>query len=247
MNTYIRLVSHLAGRDCASFGLRIEYDMTDQLPKIKAVCFDLDGLMFNTENVFYVSSEVLLKRRGMQMSKEVMDVMLGRRPLESFRAFCDYLGIDEEPADLLRESRVIFHEMLDDHLRPMTGLFELLNLIESKPLPKAVATSSPQDYLEDIFNRFKLLPRFPIRLTAESVTHGKPHPEIYLKAAEQMGVAPENMLVLEDSETGSRAAAAAGAFIVSIPHEHTAGHDFGMSKYVASSLNDPFILRLIAD
>ena len=82
--------------------------------------------MFNTEDVFYVSADVLLKRRGMRMSKGAMDAMLGRRPLESFRAFCDYLGLNEEPADLLAESRVIFHEMLGEHLKPMPGLFDLL-------------------------------------------------------------------------------------------------------------------------
>src|SRR5436190_16673237 len=109
--------------------------MTENLPQIQAVCFDLDGLMFNTEDVFYVSAEVLLQRRGLQMSKGAMDVMLGRRPLESFRAFCDYLGLKEEPADLLAESRVVFHEMLPEHLQPMPGLFDLLQLIESKPLP----------------------------------------------------------------------------------------------------------------
>ena len=219
--------------------------MSDTLPTIKAVCFDLDGLMFNTEDVFYVSADVLLQRRGMRMSRGAMDVMLGRRPLESFRAFCDHLGLNEEPADLLAESRLIFHDMLNEHLKPMPGLFELLQLIEARPLPKAVATSSPRDYLENIFDRFDLVSRFPIRLTAESVTHGKPNPEIYLKAADHLGVHPENMLVLEDTETGTRAAAAAGAFIVSVPHEHTAKHDFSQSKYIASGLNDPFILRLL--
>jgi HAD superfamily hydrolase (TIGR01509 family) len=219
--------------------------MRENLPEIQAVCFDLDGLMFNTEHVFYVSADALLQRRGLRMSRGAMDVMLGRRPLESFRAFCDYLGLNEEPADLLAESRVVFHEMLGEHLKPMPGLFELLQIIETKTLPKAVATSSPQDYLEDIFGRFDLVPRFPIRLTAESVTHGKPNPEIYLKAAELLGVRPENMLVLEDTETGTRAAAAAGAYIVSVPHEHTEKHDFSQSKYIASGLNDPFILRLL--
>ena len=219
--------------------------MVDELPEIQAVCFDLDGLMFNTEDVFYVSAEVLLQRRGMQMSRGAMDAMLGLRPLESFRAFCDYLKLNEEPADLLAESRVIFYDMLNEHLKPMPGLFELLDLIEARNLPKAVATSSTQDYLETIFNRFDLIRRFPIRLTAESVTHGKPHPEIYLKAADRLGVAPENMLVLEDSQTGTRAAAAAGAFIVSIPHEHTARHDFSQSKRLVSNLIDPFILQLL--
>ncbi len=202
--------------------------------------------MFNTEDVFYVSADVLLQRRGMRMSRGAMDAMLGRRPIESLTAFRDYMGLNEEPADLLAESRVIFHELLKEHLKPMPGLFDLLNLIEAQGLPKGVATSSPRDYLENILGRFDLIPRFPLRLTAESVTHGKPDPEIYLKAAEQLGVRPEQMLVLEDSETGTRAAAAAGAYIVSVPHEHTAGHDFSQSKYIATGLNDPFILRLLS-
>ena len=112
-------------------------------------------------------------------------------------------------------------------------------------LPKGVATSSPRDYLEDVFGRFDLLRRFPIVLTAESVTHGKPHPEIYLKAAENLGVPPEQMLVLEDTQTGTRAGAAAGAFVVSVPHEHTSTHDFSLAKYVATGLDDPFVIRLV--
>jgi beta-phosphoglucomutase-like phosphatase (HAD superfamily) len=77
------------------------------------------------------------------------------------------------------------------------------------------------------------------------VTHGKPHPEIYLKAADSLGVAPAEMLVLEDSQAGTQAGVAAGAFVVSIPHEHTAEHDFSGARHLATSLADPFILNLI--
>jgi HAD superfamily hydrolase (TIGR01509 family) len=221
------------------------HDMTDPLPSIRAVCFDLDGLMFNTEHVFYESAEVLLQRRGLAMSRGAMDAMLGRRPLESFQALIDFVGLNEGPAELLAESRVVFHELLETKLLPMPGLFELLDLIEANGLPKGVATSSPRDYLENIFGRFDLLRRFPIALTAESVTLGKPNPEIYLKAADQLGVRPDEMLVLEDTQTGTRAGAAAGAFVVSVPHEHTAGHDFSLAKYVATGLDDPFVMRLV--
>ncbi|MDB5344509.1 MAG: HAD-superfamily hydrolase, subfamily variant 3 [Schlesneria sp.] len=214
-------------------------------PTIRAVCFDLDGLMFNTEHVFYESADVLLQRRGLGMSRGAMDAMLGRRPLESFQALIDFLGLKEGPAELLTESRVVFHELLLTKLQPMPGLFELLDLIEAVGLPKGVATSSPRDYLEDVFGRFNLLSRFPIALTAESVTHGKPNPEIYLKAAEQLGVHPSEMLVLEDTQTGTRAGAAAGAYVVSVPHEHTATHDFSQAKYIATGLNDPFVIGLV--
>ena len=161
--------------------------------------------MFNTEHVFYESADILLQRRGLAMSRGAMDAMLGRRPLESFQALIDYLGLNEGPAELLAESRVVFHELLETKLQPMPGLFELLDLIEAVGLPKGVATSSPRDYLENVFGRFDLLNRFPVALTAESVTHGKPNPEIYLKAAEKLGVQPDQMLVLEDTQTGTRA------------------------------------------
>lgn len=219
--------------------------MTSSLPTIRAVCFDLDGLMFNTEHVFYESAEVLLQRRGLAMSRGAMDAMLGRRPLESFQALIDYLCLTEGPAELLAESRVVFHELLDTKLQPMPGLFDLLDLIESAGLPKGVATSSPRDYLENIFGRFDLMSRFPVSLTAESVTHGKPHPEIYLKAAANLGVAPDEMLVLEDTQTGTRSGAAAGAYVVSVPHEHTSGHDFSLAKYIATGLDDPHLIRMV--
>lgn len=219
--------------------------MSVPVPTIRAVCFDLDGLMFNTEHVFYESADVLLQRRGLTMSRGAMDAMLGRRPLESFQALIDYLGLKEGPAELLTESRVVFHELLETKLQPMPGLFELLDLIEGVGLPKGVATSSPRDYLENVFGRFNLSSRFPVSLTAESVTLGKPNPEIYLKAAEKLGVQPEQMLVLEDTQTGTRAGAAAGAFVVSVPHEHTATHDFSQAKYIATGLNDPFLIALV--
>lgn len=212
---------------------------------ISAVCFDLDGLMFNTEHVFFASAEELLARRSLPMTREAMNVMLGRRPMESFQNLVDLLKLKEKPAELLEESREIFYELLDTRLELMPGLLELLDLLEARGLPKGVATSSPRDYLEHMLGRFQLEPRFPVTLTAEDVTHGKPNPEIYLKAASLLGVEPAQMLVLEDSHAGTQAGVAAGAFVVSIPHEHTADHDFTGTRHLADSLTDPFILRLL--
>ena len=108
-----------------------------------------------------------------------------------------------------------------------------------------MATSSPREYLEKWLDRFELLKRFPVTLTAGDVVHGKPHPEIYLQAAERLRVNPIEMLVLEDSEAGTRAAAAAGAFVVSVPNVHTAAGDFSMSRLVLPSLADPQLRSLI--
>jgi HAD superfamily hydrolase (TIGR01509 family) len=127
----------------------------------------------------------------------------------------------------------------------MPGLHNLLERIESRGLVKGVATSSGRKYLEEILNRFELLPRFHVTLAAEDVTHGKPHPEIYLTAARRLGVNPQEMLVLEDSHAGTTAAVSACAFVVSVPSEHTRHLDFSHATYVATRLDDPYVLQLL--
>lgn len=214
-------------------------------PEIKAVVFDMDGLMLNTEDIFDISGRQLLERRGLQMTDEIHQSMLGRRPDEAFQALKDLTGIADSIDDLHEETKQLFAEAAKHHLDTMPGLFELLDRIEYLGLPKAVATSSPRTYLQDMLNEFGLLPRFQFALTAEDVIHGKPHPEIYQQAIRQLNVRPSQTLVLEDSETGTKAAAAAGAFTVSVPNPHTATGDFSMASRIVTSLHDDQLLNLL--
>lgn len=207
--------------------------------------FDLDGLMVNTEEVFHMTGHELMRRRGKVASQALFNAMMGRRAREAYAAMIEMMELPETIEELQVESESIFEAYLLTHLRTMPGLLQLLDHIEASNLPKGVATSSDRVYLQRMLGHFDLLHRFPMQLTAEDVTLGKPNPEIYLKAALRMGVKPHEMLVLEDSHNGTKAAAAAGAHIISVPHEHSEHHDFSPAKHVASSLIDPEILRLI--
>ncbi|QDU09309.1 HAD family hydrolase [Gimesia aquarii] len=213
---------------------------------IQAVAFDLDGLMFNTEHVFFLSGDALLQRRGKKMTSEILHGMMGRRALEGFQHLSSHLNEPEDPHELWVESQEIFYSLLDQHLKPMQGLFELLDYLDELDIPKGVATSSPRQHLETLLTQFDLMHRFQITLTAEDVTHGKPHPEIYLTTAQKLGVGPERMLVLEDSETGTKSGVSAGAHVVSIPHEHSDYGDFSSAHYIASSLTDDKLLELLS-
>ena len=212
---------------------------------IQGVVFDLDGLMFNTEAVFNRAGHELLRRRGKQMTHEILTQMMGRRPPEAFACMVEMTGLSESIEGLMIESQEIFTDLLAEHLAPMPGLFELLDEIDALSLEKGVATSSPRDYLQEILGRFDLEPRFDFTLTAEDVSEGKPHPEIYLTAAKRLGIAPSQMLVLEDSEAGTQAGAAAGAVVVSVPHEFSHWHDFSAATHIASSLNDACVFGLL--
>lgn len=215
-------------------------------PQICAVAFDLDGLMFNTEDVFHLTGKELLRRRGRVATPALFHAMMGRRAHEAFQAMIDLEQLDDSIDDLARESAEIFDSLLDQHLAPMPGLFELLDLLESQEIPKAVATSSHRPYLTAMLNRFNLVPRFNFLLSAEDVLHGKPNPEIYQSAARRLQVPVEQMLVMEDSENGVRAAVASGAYTIAVPHDHSRHHDFQGAHGIATSLADPLITGLFS-
>jgi HAD superfamily hydrolase (TIGR01509 family) len=217
--------------------------LPDDIGPIEGVAFDLDGLMFNTEDVFEKAGQELLRRRGQVFSDVLRRQMMGRRAEEAFSIMIDLCGLTETVTELRAESTELFFGFLDEMLAPMPGLFDLLETIEARDLPKGVATSSSRGYLEDILDRYELLDRFQITLAAEDVTVGKPDPEIYLKAADRIGVAPGAMLVFEDSGMGT--AAAAGAVVVSVPHRHSESHYFSRATFVADGLTDARIATLL--
>jgi len=211
----------------------------------RAVVFDLDGLMFNTEELYQDVGAELLRRRGCEFGADLLDAMMGRPNHVALQIMIDWHGLPATVAELTRETDEIFPAILDARLEPMPGLLDLLTALESRDIPKAIATSSRRAFVEDVLARFELTPRFQFLLTSESVTQGKPHPEIYQKAAAALGYAPGEMAVLEDSANGCRAAVTAGARVVAVPGGHSRNHDFDGAEFIAESLRDPRIYALL--
>jgi HAD superfamily hydrolase (TIGR01509 family) len=213
--------------------------------EMRAVVFDMDGLMFNTEDVYYRVGDEVLKPRGYRFCRELSDAMMGRPPQPAFEVMIRWHNLDATWEELKAESEVAFLELLDEHLAPMPGLLDLLTALEAAGIPKAIGTSSARRLVDACLSRLGLESRFQFILSAEDITHGKPHPEIYLRAAERFGFAPGEVLVLEDSETGCRAAAAAGTFTVAVPGEHSRQQNFSVAQLVIDSLADPRLYKVL--
>jgi HAD superfamily hydrolase (TIGR01509 family) len=207
-------------------------------PRPRAVVFDLDGLIFNTEELYVEVGTELLRRRGRVFTQELEDQMMGRPSRVALAIMIEAHGLAATVEELLAETDAIFPAILQARLAPMPGLVELLATLEERGIPKAIATSSRRSFVERVLGKFDYQPRFSPILTSEDITEGKPHPEIYLKAAARLGVAASEMLVLEDSQNGCRAAVAAGAITVAVPGAHSRRHDFTGAALVADSLAD---------
>jgi HAD superfamily hydrolase (TIGR01509 family) len=215
------------------------------MPAPRAVVFDLDGLMFNTEELYQEVGSELLRRRGYEFTQELLDKMMGRPSHIALQMMIDTHALKATVEELLAETDEIFPEILRQRLAPMPGLVELLDALERERIPKAIATSSRRAFVERVLGTFGYQPRFAHILTSEDITHGKPDPEIYLKAAARLGLSPGEILVLEDSQNGCRAAVAAGAVTVAVPGEHSKQHDFSGAALVAETLRDRRIYQLL--
>jgi HAD superfamily hydrolase (TIGR01509 family) len=216
------------------------------MPAPRAVVFDLDGLMFNTEELYQDVGSELLRRRGYVFTQELLDQMMGRPSHIALQMMIDTHTLRATVEELLAETDEIFPEILRTRLAPMPGLVELLAALEQQSIPKGIATSSRRSFVERVLGTFGYQPRFSPILTSEDITHGKPDPEIYLKAAERLKIDPAEMLVLEDSQNGCRAAVAAGAIAVAVPGAHSRQHDFTGAALVADTLRDQRLYELLA-
>ena len=201
--------------------------------------------MFNTEDLWDQVGQELLGRRNHSFSKSLKLQLMGLPGPIAFRLMIDHCGLVDTPEGLQHESTEIFDELLPQEIQMLPGLTEVLELIESLDLPKAVATSSHQAFASKALGIFDLEPRFQFVLTPADVTHGKPDPEIYLTAAKRLNVAPTEMLVLEDSVHGSRAGAAANAYTIAVPGHHSLEGDFSHVQQVVTALNAPGVLDII--
>jgi HAD superfamily hydrolase (TIGR01509 family) len=209
---------------------------------IRAVVFDLDGLMFDTEALFFRVSSDMLAARGKAFTAEIMRAMIGRRAVDAGHVLKTMTGLDEPVEVLLADVRRRFYAQMDAAVHPTPGLFVLLDRLRSKGVPLAVATSSRHSYADRLLNHHRLASRFEFVLAAEDVTQGKPDPEIYLKAIERFALPSGSVMVLEDSSAGVAAGHASGAFVVGIPHEHSPAEALAAADLIVPRLDDPGLL-----
>jgi HAD superfamily hydrolase (TIGR01509 family) len=214
-------------------------------PALRAVVFDLDGLLVNTEDLYEQAGEMILRRRGKTYDAELREQMMGRPAVDAIRLMIDCHALSDSLEGLMCECQEVMQELMAKSLAPMPGVERLLDELTELKTPIAVATSSTPDYAEHVLTKLGLRDRFQFILTAADIRRGKPDPEVYLLAAERLGIPPAQMMVLEDSGNGCRAAVAAGAYTIAVPNHHTRNHKFPAVRLTADTLADPRILEAL--
>ena len=177
--------------------------------KYRALIFDLDGTLVHNMPVHNKALEDTLTEAGIQLSvdtTEFINSTYGKKVTEVFRGI---LGTHAAESDVIywsERKEALYRERFARWREPMPGLLQLLEQARNLGLPMAVASASPPENVSFILDELNLHSYFKAVLTGQDVQRGKPDPEIFLKSASQLGVAPSDCLVFEDGLHGIEAA-----------------------------------------
>ena len=185
---------------------------------LRAVIFDMDGLMLDTERIVRRAWEAAGRDFGTVYCVNVFEKVIGRSVKDTRIILREAFGPEfAAEAFLERADYHYSHLVREETIDLKSGLSELLDFLEERAVPKAVATSTYRKPALFLLQKTNLFGRFQTVTTGNEVASGKPAPDIYLKAAQGLDIPPEDCLVLEDSSPGICAAAAAGMTPILVP------------------------------
>jgi len=208
---------------------------------IKAIFWDNDGVLVDTEGIFFRANQEILAGLGIALRWEQFEEISLVKGQSVLRLVANP-GTDEFN-ELRRERDTLYADLLTGEPLVIDGVREVLDVLNGKYL-MGIVTSSGHEHFEIIHRQSGLLPYFQFVLTMKDCPNTKPHPESYLKAIELSGFPPNECLVIEDSSRGLTAAMNAGLRCIVIPSNFTRGRDFAGACKILDSVKDlPAILK----
>ena len=185
---------------------------------IKAVIFDMDGLMIDSERVTFEGYQHILSKKGKTITEDFYITLLGKPIKGIFQRFYDVYGNDFPIESVITDVHRYMAERFETEGVPLkTGLVELLKYCREKGYRTIVATSSNRNRVDTILKSADIEQYFDDSICGDEVTKGKPDPEVFLKSCMKLGVNTDEAVVLEDSEAGIQASYAAGIKVICVP------------------------------
>ena len=207
--------------------------------KLKAVIFDMDGLLVDTE-IFWQKSEIeVFAKRGVRLTIKDCERVMGLRCDEAVATFLQMYGLPFEVAPLVAEIESTVIQMVYDEPKVLPGVWKSIELFQALGLSLAVCSSSSLRVIEGVLQASELSKALGTLISAEHEPYGKPHPAVYQTALKRLGVRHDEALVFEDSIFGIVAAKAARIPVIGVPNVLPRSDPrFGIADSVIDSMEE---------
>jgi len=188
--------------------------------KKKAIIWDMDGVISDTQRLHALVESELLARYGIDINpKDMTAKYAGRRTEEVFSELLKEKGaVNYNIDELMREKWERATALLDE-LEPIPGVINLIKEASTQRIPQSVASASGKKYVNAVLTKLGLISYFEAIITGDDISKGKPDPEIFLKAASAMSVKPNDCVVVEDGRSGMTGAKKAGMLCIGLVYD----------------------------
>lgn len=208
---------------------------------IKLVIFDMDGLMIDSEPLHQKAFDLVFQKYQKNLTEEDNNkYYVGIADKDAAEDMVTRFNLPISATELVRQKQLAYKTIAASQVSPQEGLFALLKNLQRAGYKKVIASSSMLEEIKLIIRGLKIEEYIDGYFSAEQVPHGKPAPDLFLFAAKEMEINPENCLVLEDAPSGIQAAVAAGMQSFAIPSRETKGEDFTGATKILDSLGSVF-------
>jgi HAD superfamily hydrolase (TIGR01509 family) len=206
----------------------------------KCVIFDMDGVIINSEPIHQECERKIFDLLKISVSEEEHNSLVGATDETMWNRLgkLHHLPITVSEAITLKKSLYLEYLKGETHIKPIAHVAELIADLYINGFVLALASSSPMEQIEYVLNRFELKGYFRSIVSGESVSEGKPNPEIFLKTSEYVGVDPDSCVVIEDSLNGVTAAKIAGMKCIGYRNSHSGNQDLSRADFIINSFKE---------
>jgi len=206
---------------------------------IRAVLFDMDGVLLDSEPLHVVINSEIYKDLGISIDQDLINQFVGRTSSERWKRIKAKFGLEHTVEQLSdRQWNALIKALQDSELRSSAGLDTLLAYMNVNGIRATIASASAGSFVEAVIDYLDLRDVMEGATTGDEVVNCKPAPDIFLLAAQKLGVPPSECLVIEDSSAGVRAGKAAGMFTVGYKNPTSPGQDLSPADTVVDNLAD---------
>ena len=207
---------------------------------LKGIIFDMDGVLINSEPFHFQVWKETLKRRGIHIEYDIYKLCIGSTISFLMNLLHEHYGISRNDESLIKEMKEIKEEMIEKQGYPplIPHVKNFLHRLSESGYDMAVASSSPLEYIEAVTSHWEIRKYFRHLVSGESVKNPKPAPDVFMKTADFMGIAPKECLVVEDSQNGCKAAKAADMTCMAFYNPDSGKQDLSLASVVVEGFEE---------
>ena len=206
---------------------------------MKAVIFDMDGVIIDSEPIHFETDMETMKYLGCNISKEELEKYVGTTNEYMIADIKKNYNIRKSVEEIINyKVEMVKNKIVQSDLEPIEGIRELLIDLKDKNIPAAIASSSPKDFINIVVSKFKLQDYFKYIVSGEEVESGKPAPDVYIETAKKLGISPKECTVIEDSKNGVLAAKAAGMKCIGFQNINSGNQDLSKADIIVNSIGE---------